>query len=130
LWGDLGHKQHSDKIYFLGALPYIIAYSIGLIFKPTLSGISAETIFQFASVFLFIAVLPLIYAPETLSEKHMKDQELKNYIEKAQKLAQKEDNKDKKEDKEEQEKTSQPEQPAESSNEELKKAQELAEKYY
>jgi MFS family permease len=130
LWGDLGHKQHSDKIYFLGALPYIIAYSMGLIFKPTLSGISPETIFQFASVFLFVAVLPLIYAPETLSEKHMKDQELKNYIEKAQKLAQKEDNKDKKEEKEEQEKTSQPEQPAESSNEEIKKAQELAEKYY
>jgi hypothetical protein len=40
-------------------------------------------IFSFASVFLFLAVLPLIYAPETLPEKTMKDRDLKSYIEKA-----------------------------------------------
>jgi hypothetical protein len=35
--------------------------------------------------FLFLAVLPLMYAPETLSEKKIKDRELKQYIEKAKK---------------------------------------------
>ena len=51
------------------------------------------TIFSFASVFLFLAVLPLIYAPETLPEKNMKERELKTYIKKAQQIAQKEEKK-------------------------------------
>jgi nucleotide-binding universal stress UspA family protein len=44
-------------------------------------------VFSFAAFFLFLAVLPLVYAPETLPEKTMKDRELKKYIEKAQKEA-------------------------------------------
>jgi len=39
---------------------------------------------------LFLAIIPLLYAPETLPEKSMKDRELKNYLETAQKFAQKE----------------------------------------
>ena len=39
--------------------------------------------FTLASFFLFIAVLPLIYAPETLPEKIMKENDLKKYVEKA-----------------------------------------------
>ena len=45
-----------------------------------------------------MAVIPLMYAPETLPEKTMKDRELKSYVEKAQKLAQKETGKNKKQD--------------------------------
>jgi hypothetical protein len=41
-------------------------------------------------MFLFIAVLPLLYAPETLPEKIMKDRALKGYVEKALKQVQKE----------------------------------------
>jgi hypothetical protein len=37
---------------------------------------------------LFLAVLPLVYAPETLPEKHMKERELKNYLDKAKKSLQ------------------------------------------
>jgi hypothetical protein len=33
--------------------------------------------------------LPLIYAPETLPEKHIRERELKSYIEKARKEAEK-----------------------------------------
>ncbi|MDI9576893.1 MAG: hypothetical protein QM398_02000, partial [Thermoproteota archaeon] len=54
---------------------------------PYLAGIQKEMIFSFASVFLFLAVLPLIYAPETLPEKIMKDRDLRSYIEKAKKKA-------------------------------------------
>jgi hypothetical protein len=38
---------------------------------------------------LFLAVLPLFYAPETLPEKVRKERELKFYVEKAQEVAQK-----------------------------------------
>jgi hypothetical protein len=44
------------------------------------------TAFSFASFFLFLAVIPLMYAPETLPEKTIKDRELKSYLEKAQKV--------------------------------------------
>ena len=90
LWGDLAQNRNSDKLYFLGALPYVSSYFIQLLFTPILSEIPATTIFPFASFFLFIAVLPLVYAPETLPEKLMKDRDLKSYVEKAKQKAHKE----------------------------------------
>lgn len=43
-------------------------------------------IFSFTSLFLFLAVLPLAYAPETLPLQMFKDRELKKYLEKAEKI--------------------------------------------
>jgi len=79
--------------------------------------------FSIASFFLFVAVLPLVYAPETLPEKTMKDRDLKSYIEKAKKIA----NKNQKQESDNQDNGS-----SENSQEsaEEKKARELAEKYY
>ncbi len=131
LWGDLAQNRNSDKFYFLGALPYISSYFMQLMFTPFLKQeISATTIFSFASVFLFLAVLPLVYAPETLPEKHMKDRDLKTYIEKAQKIAQKEEGIKKKQKKNKPHEEAEDEKPAEETSEEYKKAKELAEKYY
>jgi hypothetical protein len=42
--------------------------------------VQSVAIFSFASLFLFFAVLPLAYAPETLN---LKEREFKNYIQKA-----------------------------------------------
>jgi hypothetical protein len=53
--------------------------------KPFLGKIETSTAFSIASFFLFIAVLPLIYAPETLPEKKIKERELRDYVEKAKK---------------------------------------------
>jgi MFS family permease len=93
LWGDLSQSGRSDKFYFLGALPYVSSYFMQTLFSGYIKGIEPTTMFSFASVFLFLAVLPLIYAPETLPEKLMKDRDLKSYIEKAKKRAQKESHK-------------------------------------
>jgi MFS family permease len=126
LWGDLAQSRNSDKFYFLGALPYMSSYFMQLLFAPYLTEISITTIFSFASVFLFLAVLPLVYAPETLPEKVMKDRDLKSYVEKAKKKAQKDtENVTKKENNPEQE-------PAESADnsKEYEEAKKLAEKYY
>ena len=46
-------------------------------------------IFSFFSFFLFIAVMPLVLAPETMSEQTLKSNELKNYLEKAKKHVEK-----------------------------------------
>ncbi|MCK5628123.1 MFS transporter, partial [Candidatus Bathyarchaeota archaeon] len=77
IWGDLAHRRPSDKFYILGVLPYLLSNFIRIGIGPFLAQIEMETIFTFASIFLFISVLPLIYAPETLPEKKMKDREMK-----------------------------------------------------
>jgi MFS family permease len=89
IWGDLGESQEKEKYYVLGGLPYLLAGFLPILIRHYAIDIDATAAFSFASFFLFLAVLPLMYAPETLPEKTMRDRELKNYIEKAQKEAMK-----------------------------------------
>jgi MFS family permease len=84
VWGDIAHEKGAEKFYFLGVLPYLFSNFIRVGFgQPIASGIGETVVFSFASFFLFLAILPLAYAPETLPEKIMKKAELDNYIEKA-----------------------------------------------
>jgi MFS family permease len=91
IWGDLAQMQKSEKYYAIGGLPFLfsnfIRLSVGSYIADNIT--ATEAVFSFAAFFLFLAVLPLVYAPETLPEKTMKDRELKKYIEKAQKEAEK-----------------------------------------
>jgi MFS family permease len=89
LWGDLAEEFRSERYYAIGILPYLLStflrFSIGALITNAI--INYSVIFSFASFFLFLAVLPLVYAPETLPQKIVRDRELKNYLEKAQKEA-------------------------------------------
>ena len=90
VWGDLSNGVSSDKYYALGVVPFFGSKFLELIINTQIvAAIPATAIFSFTALFLFLAVLPLVYAPETLPEKTMKDRELKNYIEKAQKEVEK-----------------------------------------
>jgi MFS family permease len=96
VWGDFAQGKGSEKYYVFGALPYLLSGFMQFALKNYVSQIAPFQIFTFASVFLFVAVLPLVYAPETISEEKMKNQELQNYAEKAIKKANKEKNKGRK----------------------------------
>jgi MFS family permease len=88
IWGDLSYEAPSDKHYAIGVLPFFISKFLQLtIGKDIASSIPTSAIFSFTAFFLFLAVLPLVYAPETLPEKHIRERELKSYVEKAQKEA-------------------------------------------
>jgi MFS family permease len=89
IWGDLAQGRNSEKFYVMGALPFLFSNFLRLLLGPYVTAIPESAIFSFASVFLFLAVLPLVYAPETLPEKHVRERELKIYIEKAQKIKEK-----------------------------------------
>jgi MFS family permease len=89
LWGDLGENHEKEKYYVLGELPYLLAGFLPILIKPYASDISITTAFSFASFFLFLAVIPLMYAPETLPDKNIRERELKSYIEKAKKAKEK-----------------------------------------
>ena len=126
LWGDLSEGYQREKYYVLGGLPYLLAGFVPILMGPLANSIgeSPSSAFSIASFFLFIAVLPLIYAPETLPEKTMKDRDLSSYVEKAKKIVEKENAKKQKRKKDEESNGETQENP------EDKKARELAEKYY
>jgi MFS family permease len=93
LWGDLGQGRNADKYYAIGALPYLLSNFVRLAAGTAIAEVAGSAVFSFASFFLFLAVLPLAYAPETLPEKVMKDRDLRSYVDKAMKKAQKESEK-------------------------------------
>ena len=94
IWGDLSGSIPSDKYYALGVTPFFISQFIGFTTGNYLAGfVPAYALFSFTALFLFLAILPLIYAPETLPEKVMKDRDLKSYVESAKKKAEKENEK-------------------------------------
>ena len=90
LWGDLSYDVSSDKYYALGGIPFFISNFLRLIVGSYIAEtVSPYAIFSLTSFFLFLAVIPLMYAPETLPEKKIKERELRKYIEKARKIREK-----------------------------------------
>jgi MFS family permease len=89
LWGDLAEDGQKEKYYVLGGLPYLLATFLPVLAKPFVRGIETVTAFSLASFFLFLAVLPLMYAPETLPEKKIREMELRSYAERAKKIKEK-----------------------------------------
>ena len=90
LWGDLSSitLNSKEKYYAIGGIPFFLAEFTGFILKPHLQ-ISVNAAFSIASFFLFLAVIPLMYAPETLPEKVIRRRELREYVEKAKKIREK-----------------------------------------
>jgi MFS family permease len=89
LWGDLAEYNEKDKYYALGGLPYLFAGLLPMVVKPYVGLIQTGAAFSLASFFLFLAVLPLMYAPETLPEKRIRERELKEYVERAKRAKEK-----------------------------------------
>jgi hypothetical protein len=89
VWGDLAEGRSSEKYYAVGVMPYLFSNFMRLLLEPYVSLIPTTALFSFASVFLFAAVLPLVYAPETLPESVIRARQLKSYIEKAKKFKEK-----------------------------------------
>ena len=132
IWGDIADKKDAEKFYILGFIPYLLSnftrYSLG---AYMVANVTESAVFSFASFFLFVAVLPLFYAPETLPEKHMKERELKNYLDKAKKIASKESEKKPKQEKtKDQEIETEAIEAKEGNSKEQDEARKLAEKYY
>ena len=133
LWGDLSNSAPSDKYYAVGVMPFFVSRFLPLALADQIKTLFPETgeanyaIFSFLTFFLFIAVLPLVYAPETLPEKVVRERELKTYLEKAQEIASKSQEKDKKAKEEDEDEDSVK---FEVPQRDAEEAEELAQKYY
>jgi len=95
IWCDIADERNCEKFFVIGFLPYIFSTFLQIVFSQfiTFSITDFSRVFFFLSLFLFIAVTPLYLAPETLSEKDKRDNDLKIYLKKAQKKVEKEANK-------------------------------------
>jgi accessory gene regulator protein AgrB len=89
LWGDLGQPSGRERYYAIGTIPFFIAGILELVVGPYVSLIPPEAAFSLAAFFLFLAILPLLYAPETLPEKKIHERELRQYVEKAKRVKKK-----------------------------------------
>lgn len=92
IWGDLAFELSSRKYFALGGLPLLFSNLLQRLIGPDIAQlIPVAAVFSLASFFLFLAVVPLIYAPETLPEKKIKERQMKKYIEEAKKIIEKKD---------------------------------------
>jgi hypothetical protein len=89
LWGDLAGDYQKEKYYATGGLPYVLASFFSILVRPYVGMIPLTAAFSFASLFLFLSVLPLMYASETLPERKIRDRELREYVEKAKRVKEK-----------------------------------------
>ena len=88
LWGDLS-RFSSEKYYAVGETPLFLTQIVSLLLAPYVALIPVNSAFSLAAFFLFIAIVPLLYAPETLPQKKIQQRQLKIYTREALKLKQK-----------------------------------------
>jgi len=93
LWGDLSQPGTREKYYVIGEAPLFLTSIIQLFSVQYVKLIPASSAFSLASFFLFLAVLPLLYAPETLPQKKIELRRLRKYVEAARKVKEKSEEK-------------------------------------
>ncbi|MQY62434.1 MFS transporter [archaeon] len=90
LWGDLSQPGSREKYYALGSVPFFLSYVIPqFLTESFVEQISLYAAFSLASFFLFVAVMPLMFAPETLPEKKIELRRLRKFAEDAKKAKEK-----------------------------------------
>ena len=89
IWPELAGNRMKEKYYLIGVVPFLISSYILILFTPYAEMIPISAAFSLASFFLFLAVLPLLYAPETLPEKQIELKRLRSYTENAKKIREK-----------------------------------------
>jgi MFS family permease len=94
LWGDLSETGTREKFYAVGTAFNYLTFIMRQISYPYIQLIQPNAAFSLAAFFLFLAVLPLMYAPQTLPEKKIELRRLKGYIEQAKKITNKYTQKD------------------------------------
>jgi MFS family permease len=85
LWGDLSEFGSREKYYALGLVPFFLTSIIQLFSGPFFRDIGNESAFSLAAFFLFMTLLPLWVAPETVPEKNIELRRLKSFAEQAKK---------------------------------------------
>ncbi len=85
IWSEIAGNRIKGKYYLIGLVPFLIASYTQILITPFVEGIEYSAAFSLASFFLFIAVLPLLYAPETMPQKQIELKRLRKFADDAKK---------------------------------------------
>jgi MFS family permease len=86
LWGDLSKPGTREKYYALGSVPFFLSYiTPEFLTESFVDQIPLSAAFSLASFFLFVAVLLLVFAPDTLPQKKIELRRLRKFAEDAKK---------------------------------------------
>jgi MFS family permease len=86
VWGDMSNGGQAEKFYALGTAPHLIALMLSAFVVPMLANLGISSIFSLAAFFIFIAIIPIFFAPELLPEEIIRKKELEKYVEEARKM--------------------------------------------
>lgn len=90
IWSELAGNLNKEKYYLIGVSPFLIASYIQILFTPfAVEVTNIWAAFSLASFFLFIAVLPILYAPETMPQKQIELKRLRKFADEAKKAKEK-----------------------------------------
>jgi MFS family permease len=79
--GDLAFPGSQERFYALGGvLPFILFMSFSGIAGLIGAGPPVSVLSPFLSIILFLSVIPVLRAKETLSEKEMREREIREYL--------------------------------------------------
>jgi len=87
VWGDMSNGERGEKFYALGNITIPVAVMLSIFISPWLKMVNASSAFSLASFFIFLAIIPVFFAPELLPEKVTKEREIRKYVEEAKKVA-------------------------------------------
>jgi MFS family permease len=93
LWGDLTKFVKSEKYFAIGIMPFFVTNILRVFAEKIILDVVLTSVFSLAAFFLFIAVVPLLYAPETLPEKKIELRRLKSFADEAKRIREKYENK-------------------------------------
>lgn len=86
IWGDMSINVRGEKFYALGSVPFHLAVVLSLFLSPWIRAIEASESFSLAAFFIFLAIIPIFFAPELLPEQVLKRRELEEYARRVKRL--------------------------------------------
>ncbi|MBT8171430.1 hypothetical protein KJN74_00965 [Candidatus Bathyarchaeota archaeon] len=95
LFGDIASSKPSEKYFALGLSTPLIAYGFVRGILPILSISSAEAsaLSYVLSILLFLAIIPVLSVPDTLSAGIIRERKIKEHTKKVGKLIRESENK-------------------------------------
>jgi MFS family permease len=90
IWSELAGNHNKVKYYLIGLSPFLIASYLQMLFTPYAESVNNfSALFSLAAFFLFLAVIPLLYAPETMPQKQIELKRLRKFADDAKKAKEK-----------------------------------------
>ena len=88
LFGDIAFPKAAEKYYALGISTPLIAYALvrGILPSFNITIAEAPVLSPILGILLFMSIIPVLYAKETLPEKTMKERKLREHLKKMEKI--------------------------------------------